>query len=222
MTTDRDTTLPRWGGVTEPMTVLTNVILGGVAFVLGIRLTYTAAAEGVGSAGALGLGFLATAFAATLGAAAHGLDPVVDRFQRDRCWKAALYVTGLAGAASVAAVAYFAVKGPVRTVILVAAGLKLLVYFVSIARRPEFRVAAADYGGGLAVLLGGAAYTMTRWNTPASPWLIAGVIVSVIAGVVQARRIAIHRQFNHNDFFHVIQIGALYLFYRGGVLLVDR
>ena len=73
MTTDSNTTLPRWGGITEPMTVLTNVVLAGVAFVLGIRLSYNAAAEAVGSAGALGLGFLATAFAATLGAAAHGL-----------------------------------------------------------------------------------------------------------------------------------------------------
>jgi len=222
MTTDSNTRLPRWGGITEPMTVLTNVVLAGVAFVLGIRLSYNAAAEAVGSAGALGLGFLATALAATLGAAAHGLDPVSDRFQRDRCWKGALYVTGCAGAAMAASVAYFAATGRVRTVILVAVGVKLAAYWVRVARLPAFRVAAIDYGVALVILLAGASYAMTRWRAPASPWIIGGVLVSVVAGLVQARRLGFHRQFNHNDLFHLIQIVAVYLFYRGGVLLVDR
>ena len=53
-------------------------------------------------------------------------------------------------------------------------------------------------------------------------WLIAGVLVSLVAGIVQARRLALHRQFNHNDLYHVIQMVALYAFYRGGALLVDR
>ena len=53
-------------------------------------------------------------------------------------------------------------------------------------------------------------------------WLIAGVLVSLVAGIVQARRLALHRHFNHNDLYHVIQMAALYAFYRGGALLVDR
>jgi hypothetical protein len=39
---------------------------------------------------------------------------------------------------------------------------------------------------------------------------------------VQARRLAPHRLFNHNDLYHVIQMVALYAFYRGGLQLVDR
>jgi hypothetical protein len=53
-------------------------------------------------------------------------------------------------------------------------------------------------------------------------WLIAGVLVSLVAAIVQARRLAPHRHFNHNDLYHVIQMAALYAFYRGGALLVDR
>ena len=222
MTTESDTSLPRWGGITEPMTVLTNVILAGVAFILGVRLSYGAAAASIASAGAIGFGLLSTAFAAALGAAAHGLDPRVDRVQRDRCWIAALYATGFVGAASVASVAYFATSGGVRTAILIVAALKLVIYLVSVARKPEFRVAAADYGGALAVLLAGAAYAYIRWRAPGAPWLIGGVLVSAAAGLVQGRRVMLHRQFNHNDLYHVIQIVALFLFYRGGVLLVDR
>ena len=56
----------------------------------------------------------------------------------------------------------------------------------------------------------------------ASAWLVAGVLISTFGGLVQSRRVAIHRHFNHNDLFHVIQMVALYLFFRGGALLVDR
>jgi hypothetical protein len=52
--------------------------------------------------------------------------------------------------------------------------------------------------------------------------MIAGVLVSFVAGLVQAFRVSPNRWFNHNDLYHVIEIVALYLFYRGGVLLVDR
>ena len=58
MTTDPDTSLPRWGGITEPMTVLTNVMLGGLAFVLGAKLGYGAAAEGSASGSFIAVGLL--------------------------------------------------------------------------------------------------------------------------------------------------------------------
>jgi hypothetical protein len=222
MTTDSGTSLPRWAGITEPTTVLTNVVLAGLAFVLGARLGYGAAAEGSASGSFLALGLFVTAVAAAFGAAAHGLDPVTDREQRQRCWRAALYATGLVGSATIASVAFFAARGAVRTAILLLAGLKVLAYFVSVARRPEFRVAAADYGSALAVLLAGAMYAMARWRSPGTGWLAAGVGVSLVAMLVQVRRVSPHRYFNHNDLYHVVQMAALYLFYRGGALLVDR
>ena len=222
MTTVGTDPLPRWNGITEPMTVLTNVILGGFAFVLAARLALNGAAQGVAASSVLGGGLLATSLAAFLGAVAHGLDPRSDAAGRDRMWRAALYATGFIGVGTVASVAFFAVRGSTRTAILVFAGLKLVVYWINVTRRPEFRVAAADYGGALAILLAGTVYAMVRWHLPGSTWLIAGVAVSVVAAVIQARRVAPHRHFNHNDLFHVVQMAALYCFYRGGMLLVDR
>jgi len=204
------------------MTVLTNVVLAGLAFVLAVRLGYGAAADGVASGSVLALGFLATALAAMLAATSHGLDPHADADLRTRCWRGALYVSGLVGASCIAAVAFFAARGVTRKAILVFAGFKFLVFVVSLTRRPELRVAAADFGGGLAVLLAAAVYAWVSWGSPASVWIVAGVLVSVVGGVQQARRVGLHRHFNHNDVFHVIQMVALYLVYRGGTLLVDR
>jgi hypothetical protein len=165
---------------------------------------------------------LATGFAALLGAIAHGTDPMREAALRARFWRGALYATGFISAASVASVAFFAARGSTRMAILAFAGIKLVVFMHRVTRQPEFRIAAADYGGALAIILVGAAYETVRRRAPGMAWLIVGVLVSLVAGMAQARRLALHRHFNHNDLYHVIQMAALYAFYRGGALLVDR
>ena len=218
---DGSAELPRWGGVTEPMTVATNVVLAVLALVITVRLASHSAAGGSAAQGWLAAAMFATGLAALVGALAHGTDSAGHAALRERFWRGALYATGLIGAATVAAVAFFAARGVARTAILAFAGIKLVVFIVRATRRPEFSVAAIDYGGALAIMLVGAAYGAWR-RAPGMTWLIAGVLVSLVAGIVQARRLAPHRHFNHNDLYHVIQMAALYAFYRGGALLVDR
>jgi hypothetical protein len=46
--------------------------------------------------------------------------------------------------------------------------------------------------------------------------------VSVLAAGVQASGFTLHRDFNHNDLYHVIQIAAMILFYAGAKGLRDR
>jgi hypothetical protein len=215
--------LPEWAGLTEPTTVLTNVVLGLFAMWLSARLGFVAAAEGWVSMLALSGAFMATAFSALFGAVAHGTDPRTAPDVRQRFWRLALYATGVIGATIVASVAFFAVRGgAVRNAILIFASVKLLAFWISVARRPEFRVAAADYGGALAVLLVAALYAWVRFDSAAAPWLVGAVALSLVGSVIQARRLGFHRHFNHNDVFHVVQMAALYIFYKGGILLVDR
>jgi hypothetical protein len=45
--------------------------------------------------------------------------------------------------------------------------------------------------------------------------MLAGVAVSVLAGLVQASGFALHAHFNHNDLYHVIQTAAMFAFYTG-------
>jgi hypothetical protein len=220
MTDDAD--LPRWGGITEPVTVLTDVVLAALALLFAVRLGHRAAVDDAASGAWLAAALFATGFAALIGAVAHATDPLRDASLRDRLWRTTLYTTGLIGAAVMASVASFAASGIVRSTLLVAALIKLVVFLRRAARRPEFDVATDDYGVSLAVLFIGATIQWIWHRAPGMAWLIAGVLVSVVAGVVQLRRIAPHRQFNHNDLYHVVQMVALYAFYRGGLQLVDR
>jgi hypothetical protein len=217
-----DTPLTRLAGITEPATVLTNVALSLVAFVLAAQLGLQAALEGTRSAASIAGAFMATGVAAAFGAVAHGIDPLREPELRARIWRGALYTTGFGGVGAIASAAFFAARGGARVLLLGFALIKLVIYLISAIRKPEFRLAVIDYGVALTVLLVGAVYGLLRWHEPGATWIIGGVAVSLVAGLVQGLRVSPHRWFNHNDLFHVIQIVALYLFFRGGALLVDR
>ena len=62
---------------------------------------------------------------------------------------------------------------------------------------------------------------ITRYAKSA-PWMAGGVLVSFMAAAVQVNGVALHAHFTHNDFYHVIQMGGVYLFYRGVLVLKDR
>ena len=213
--------LPSWGGVTEPMTVATDVVLATLAFVFATRLAQRSAIDDSAAAGCLAAAMLVTGLSAVIGAIAHGTDPSSAAL-RARFWRITVYVTGFIGAAIVASVAFFAARGSARGTLLFVAAIKLVYFLKRAAREPEFHVVAADYGVALAILLAGALSELVRRRAPGMAWLIAGVLVSLVAAIVQARRLVLHRHFNHNDLYHVIQMVALYAFYRGGALLVDR
>src|SRR6476646_10092800 len=215
-----DAELPRWGGLTEPMTVATDVVIAVLAFVFAARLGFPSA-EGSVARGWLAGAMLATGISAVVVSLANGTSPANDAL-RDGLWRATVYVTGLIGATTIGSVAFFAAQGTARTVILAFAAIKLVGFMYRATRRPEFRVVAADYGIVLAMVLVGAVIELVRRRAPGMTWLIAGVLVSLVGVIVQARRVALHRHFNHNDLYHVIQMVALYAFYRGGALLVDR
>ena len=52
--------------------------------------------------------------------------------------------------------------------------------------------------------------------TEADRTRVLTVAVSLAGALVQASGIDLHPHFNHNDLFHVIEIGGLYCFYRAG------
>jgi len=60
-----------------------------------------------------------------------------------------------------------------------------------------------------------------RHREPGSRPILAGVAVSALAAGVQASGLSLHANFNHNDLYHVVQIAATVLFYRGASTIRD-
>ena len=46
--------------------------------------------------------------------------------------------------------------------------------------------------------------------------------MTLLGAIVQQSGISLHRHFNHNDLYHVVQIIGLYLLYRGVRLMQFR
>jgi hypothetical protein len=50
-------------------------------------------------------------------------------------------------------------------------------------------------------------------------FILTAVLLSFAGAGIQSSNVQLHKNFNHNDIYHVIQMVAMYFFYRAGKLL---
>jgi hypothetical protein len=207
--------------ITEPMTMMTDYVMGALAFVLAMRIVGDAAAGRQLSGRLWAAALVMTAVAAFLGGTYHGFIQWLPGASGRALWKATLLATGIGSACLLAAAVTAATAGALQRALLAVVVVKLLVYVWTIATRDQFALVIADYGTALLAVALAAWFIRPSGLTPAARWITAGVAVAVLAGAIQRARLAPHVHFNHNDLFHVVQMGSLYLLYRGGLLLRD-
>jgi hypothetical protein len=184
--------------VHEPMTLLTDYLLCVVAASCALRLWRVNRSWA--------LAFLFTASASLFGGTYHGFAPLLMPWAALVLWKATVFSVGLAS--------YFLLAGSGRVLAIV--GIIVLVLYISwMIAHDDFVWVIADYG--LTLLLVGIAQVVRRGAS--TPWVIASIGVSIVAALVQQSGIALHRHFNHNDLYHLVQMLALWLLYRGGALM---
>jgi hypothetical protein len=183
--------------IDEPMTLATDYLLTIAAAVFAIRLWRTNRQWA--------LTFVFTAAGSFFGGTYHGFGSVLQVLTTIVLWKLTVYSIGLAS--------FFLVLGSGRGLLLVAL-VKLLVYMSWMTVHSEFLWVIIDYG--IALLIVGVVQVV-RWG-PGTRWVIGSIIVSVLGALVQMSRLTLHEHFNHNDLYHVIQLVALWLLYRGGKL----
>jgi hypothetical protein len=190
--------------ISEPMTVFTDYVLAGVTAWLSFLLFRNRQKSVRLWAGA----FAALALAAFLGGTWHGF------WQHDVLWKATLLAAGAASFAMVVGSAFATLSGFARQALVTVALGKLLAYSAWILRHDQFIFVVIDTGFAFLIVL---ALHLRRFNS----WIVAGVAVSVAAALVQASGFRLHPHFNHNDLYHVIQLAAMALLYRGARRLTD-
>jgi hypothetical protein len=184
----------------EPMTMATDYALAAVSAWFAFSLFRTQIFWA--------LAFAAIALAALCGGTWHGF------VQNDALWKATVLSAGVASFGMVAGSAFATLSGAARYAVIGLALGKLGIYSAWMLRRDEFIFVVVDTGIAIAVV---ALLHLWRFNG----WMLAGVAVSVVAALVQASGFKLHQHFNHNDLYHVIQIGAMLLLYRGARRLSD-
>ena len=206
--------------ITEPMTLVTDYALAVLSFALGLLLL-RADLRGHTSVRLWAGAFWVTAFGAIAGGTYHGLGLILGDGAKALLWKATMYSIGFTSFLMLAGTVVASVSKSWRRWVLAAIFLKLALYAAWILKEDSFRSAIYDYGSamlGVLLLQGLAVY---RGEVERAKWLIAGVVVSFAAAGVQQGELTLHRHFNHNDLYHIVQMGALYLLYRGARVLRD-
>ncbi len=96
--------------------------------------------------------------------------------------------------------------------------LKAFIFLVLAVFKTQFLLAILDYGSSFIIAL---VVHLRLRRHPASPFMLLGVTVSIIAAAIQVLKIAPSASFNHNDLYHVVQLLGLYLFFKGAQRLTD-
>ena len=198
--------------VNEPMTLLTDWLLGGLCVFLAARLLRDGRPA---SRAPWAAAFAACAGAALLGGTYHGFLPWLDERAANWLWKATLLSIGLGAFSATCATARAHLAGRVRTVVQAAAGLKLALFAAGALSTDAFLIAIIDYSLALCFVLAVHCRAWLRGQDATARWVVLGVLVSFLAAGIQAAGIAPHPHFNHNDLYHVVQMAGMWLLFKG-------
>src|SRR5262245_35446307 len=193
----------------EPATTLTDYLLAAAAWTWGLLLLRARSDV----ARLMGLAFMATGIAAAVGGSLHGFGPRWSEPARARAWLATYAAIGLANLFLLAAAIRAFAPRAYRLPLLGLAGFRLGVYLILLASHRDFRYVVYDLGGTLLALVVLALLGRSE-SEAASRWVLIGVAVTFGGALVQLGDLRLHEHFNHNDLFHLIQIGGLFAFYR--------
>ena len=205
----------------EPSTLVSDFLLGAFAAVFGVRLWRAGAGPGRRSVRLWSATLLAVAVAAFAGGVWHGFHLLLAPAAADAIWKVTLLAAGAASFSMLAGSALANLRGKARRAVIAAAGAKLVVYTIWMASHDDFNWVIADYGSALVAVLVLHGWAWLKRRERASVWMAAGVAVSVLAAMIEASGFGLHRYLNAHDLYHLAEMPALYLFYRGALLLED-
>jgi hypothetical protein len=88
--------------------------------------------------------------------------------------------------------------------------------------RSMWNIAVFVMGLSGGCMVGGIHAAYVRREDGTVKWIASGVLVTLIGLTVQQTGFRSHSDFNHNDIYHLIQIAAFYLLFRGARTLSDR
>jgi hypothetical protein len=200
--------------------MLTDYALAGVAWMLARALRQSSDSR----ASALwALAFAVTGLAALAGGSVHGFGALLPPRLTHVLRVVTVMSVGLGSACLLAGAVFAAVRpGAVRRFLLALCAVKLAAYLVWVALHPDFRYALYDSLPAALLLLG---FLIQRWSRDRSLTAALGtfgLLLTIAGAVLQQARLGIHPVwFSHNDLYHVIQAGALWLLHVAGLELRD-
>jgi Family of unknown function (DUF6962) len=201
--------------LSEPTTTITDYILSGVTFFFAILLIRTGALRNQYSILFWGAAFFAIATAALTGGTFHGFHGMPSLL-RAGLWKITVFCIGISCLLMLSGTVFATVLSSQRWIFALILA-NFLVFAAWMVFRNDYKYVV--YNSLIAML--GVLALLFYFQPAGTKWILLAVLISFGAAGIQRSSLTLHKHFNHNDLYHVIQIGAMYVFYRGAVLLRD-
>ena len=201
--------------------MITDYLLGGWTSYLAFKLIRKGMRVSQRSIILWGLSFVATGIAALIGGTSHGFALYFGTMTKAVIWTATLISIGFASLFLLSSAIITTFKKPLRDWLIAATALKFILFAVWIVSHSEFKYVIYDYVPAMIGVLTVQVYGKYSRGDKSAVWIISGILVSFGAAAVQQGGFTLHEHFNHNDLYHVIQMGAIYMLFKGGILLLD-
>jgi len=200
------------------MTLVTDYVLGAAALAGAILLARHGRGPGRRAIRHWAAGFLSLSAGAFLGGTWHGFSPRLPDAVGVALWKGTLAAAGAASFFLLAGAAFASLGRPAAQWLTGIGALKLALFLAWATFHDGFEGVIVDSAlsmGAILVLQGTA---WRRRRAPSAPWVLSGILLAAAAATIEALGVTPGELLSHDDLYHVVQTGSLYLLYRGGKL----
>ena len=206
--------------IAEPMTTLTDYLITVFAAIFALNLVRGTGRPRRPVHWLWCLAFCFIGLAALLGGTSHGFVGYLDDLSLRMIWKGTVYSVGLSMLFAVAgSIEASRLKEQPAKLLHVLNGLAFSAYAIWMTTNSAFIYVIAYYVPAMTSVALIQLWAYYRSKLPTAPWFVSGVLVTLLGAIIQQSGFSIHRHFNHNDIYHVVQIAGLYLLYRGARLI---
>jgi hypothetical protein len=208
--------------VSTPTTLITHYALGLLTGYFTWRLVADARNRPDLAARLWAAAFAAVALCAFSGGTYRGFAPRLDPAVAQALWRATLCLAGAASLLFLSSIVHVYTAGRLRVALLTLAAAKFALLAVWIADHDDARYVVYDTFATMLPALVLSAWGGWSRRVAAAPWVLGGILVSLVAALVHQGRVALHPQFDHSDLFRVIQMIAMYFLFRAGLEMRDQ
>lgn len=114
-------------------------------------------------------------------------------------------------------------SGPILTRIIGVIGFKFVLFcHLSLTRENAFIYPVLDYLSAMILVGGITGWAYWIYRISYAGWLVSGISVSAIAVIILALKWTVHPLLSPDAIYHLVQMIALYCFFRGSRRLSDR
>jgi hypothetical protein len=162
------------------------------------------------------ISFITLAVGALLGGISHGFGPMLSKIAKMIIWRLTLLFIGLTALGLLLSALTILTNGKVNIGILSFFVILFAYYNYKVFKNDSFLIAIKFYLPFIIISLICFSYIFIYRGYTGALFISVGLLVTLFASLIQLSKIVLHKHFNHNDLFHIVQIIGMYLMFEGG------